>query len=213
MNRAARHRESAALRLFVALALEGELRDAAVLALRALRARPGSDSVRWAREEGLHVTLRFLGATPREALPRLVESLGDAASRCAPFGLELGELQIFPSPRRARVISLGLAPEEPLAALAASFESAAVACGFAPEARSFRAHLTLGRLRTPGRCRVSLDGAQPPRTSMRVTRAVLFESELADGGSHYTALHHFPLGAVPGVRITPDAAGATRAAN
>jgi hypothetical protein len=48
---------------------------------------------------------------------------------------------------------------------------------------------------------------------MRAAHAVLFESELAAGGSHYRALHEFPLGAVPGVQITPTRAGAAPARN
>lgn len=191
------------LRLFVAFELGAAARAAAVAALRALRERPGGDRVRWTREEDLHVTLRFLGATPRARLPELAAALAAGAARVARFEVALAELQFFPSQQRPRVVAVGLAPEAPVAALAASLEQAAVACGHAPEQRRFRAHLTLGRLRIPGRSRLSLSGAQPAPLRIAVERAVLFQSELRAEGARYEALQHFPLGAVPGVRVHP----------
>jgi 2'-5' RNA ligase len=88
---------------------------------------------------------------------------------------------------------LGLAPEAPLAALAAALERAARAAGFAPEERSFKAHLTLGRV--VGRRAPSLEGvASPEPAPFPVSEIVLFRSVLGPGGSTYTPLERIALG-------------------
>jgi 2'-5' RNA ligase len=182
------------IRAFLAVELGAGARAAAAAAVRRLRQRPGAEGVRWVPEENLHVTLRFLGQVERAGLPGLAGAVREAAAPCAPFALALGPLRAFPSPRRPRVVALELLPEAPLAALAAAIEAALLARGVPPEARPFRAHLTLGRSRGPG---LALDlagaeGAAPARFDVR--EAVLFQSELRASGARYRALERFPLG-------------------
>jgi len=199
------------LRAFAAIELDAAARSAAAAGIRALRELPGGGGVRWVREEALHVTLRFLGDVARERLPALQASFAAAAAGHARFELAFSGVQLFPTAARPRAVALGIGPEAPLAALARSFEAAAVACGFAPETRGFRAHLTLGRLRSARGARSATAPAsrfEPARARIaparfEVDHAVLFQSEPCPDGSRYTALSHFPLGAVPGVRDHP----------
>jgi 2'-5' RNA ligase len=172
--------------------LDAAARDAAAALVRELRARPGADGVRWVPAENLHVTLRFLGQVERARLPELTAAARAAAAPLAPFELALGSARAFPSPRQPRVVALELEPEAPLAALAAALEGAAVALGFAPEARRFRAHLTLGRSRG-ARFALDLADASPEPARWRVREAVLFESELRPEGARHRALERLPL--------------------
>ena len=48
-------------------------------------AAPPAARLRWVRSANLHLTLRFLGATPAAALPALEGAIGRAASGIAPF--------------------------------------------------------------------------------------------------------------------------------
>lgn len=68
---------------------------------------------------------------------------------------------------------LGLAPAPALAALAADLRGALAAAGEAFDARPFRAHITLARLRRP---RALGPFAAPSATAFEADRLVLFES-------------------------------------
>jgi len=180
------------IRAFFAVDLDAPVREAASAVANALRASPGGEHVRWVRPEALHVTLRFLGDIDASRVDPLAGAVGDALAEQAPFEMALGAAHLFPNPRRPRVVVLGVAPEAPLAALAEAVEGAVAAAGFAPEARRFRPHLTLGRIRGRGAPRV--DAASAPRARCEVREAVLFRSELHAEGARYTALAHIPLG-------------------
>ena len=184
------------LRAFFAVELGEPARRAAAEVVRRLARAPGGDGVRWVRPEALHVTLRFLGdvAAP-QAEPLARRAAGELAA-LAPFPMRLGPAALFPSPRRPRVVALALEPEAPLAALAEALERAAVAQGFAPEPRPFRAHLTLGRVRE--RRFPAVSGVAVPAEETAVSEAVLFRSELRPEGSRYTPLFRVPLGNAPG---------------
>lgn len=187
---AARADRPDSVRAFFAVDLaEAARRDAERVAQR-LRAAPGSGSVSWVRPENYHATLRFLGSVPTEQLPELGERVRSETSGLAPFALRLTRLRAFPSLRRPRVLALALEPAEPLAALAAAVERACVACGFAPERRPFRAHVTLGRVREGGApaSELAIDSAP-----FSVGGFALFQSRLSPRGSVYTPLERFLL--------------------
>jgi 2'-5' RNA ligase len=187
------------IRAFFAIELSDVARRAAAEVGAALRARPGGDAVSWVRPENLHVTLRFLGQIAPERQTPLAAQVRAQTAALAPFALRLGAIASFPPARRPRVVVLELAPEEPLAALASAVERGVVAAGFAPEARTFRGHLTLGRVRERGRP-PSLAALAGPPVAFDVTESVLFASELHPTGSRYTPLERVPLGGAGGGR-------------
>jgi 2'-5' RNA ligase len=156
--------------------------------------------VRWVRPENLHVTLRFLGDIDPARVAPLAAHVRAQTEAIAPFALRLGVLAAFPPGRRPRVVVLELAPEAPLAALAAGVERGVVAAGCSPEARTFRGHLTLGRVREGG-APPALAGLAVPPAVFDVTESVLFESELHPSGSRYTPLERVPLGGAGGPRL------------
>jgi len=184
---------AAEIRAFVAVELSRATRDAAAGLVRILRGRPGGDGVRWVRAEGLHVTLRFLGDIDPERVAMLAWHVGRETAGLEPFALSLGELRAFPSARRPRVVALTLEPAEALAELAAAVERGVVAAGFPAEARPFRGHITLGRLRE-ARFPDAHDLPRPPPAPTPVREVVLFQSRLGPGGSSYTPLERLALG-------------------
>jgi 2'-5' RNA ligase len=172
-----------------------ELPDGAKAALgalaRELASRPDGHAVRWVRSESYHVTLRFLGNVATERLPELVAAVRGALAGAKPFELALGAPHAFPSARQPRVVVVTLEPEAELAALAARLEAGVVAAGLPAERRRFRAHLTLGRVRS--RRLPPLDGATVTLGALPVAEVVLFQSELGREGSRYTPLARLPL--------------------
>ena len=177
------------LRAFVALEIEAETR--ARIAALVEDIRPLLDNVRFVPVEQLHLTLRFLGDIPRASVARLTPALEHTARACPPVDIAVEGIGTFPERGHPRVLWLGLALPEPIFALQAACEAAAQQIGLAPEPRPFRPHLTLGRWRSPA-----------PRPSLptvvlgdtRLSRVVLFESQLGPSGATHTALASFALG-------------------
>jgi 2'-5' RNA ligase len=190
------------LRAFIAVDLDAVSRGAAADLLARLREGSGP-GVRWVRPEALHVTLRFLGNIGFEQVAPLRSSVGAAVSGLAPFRLDLGAVQHFPSPRRPRVVALEVAPEANLSELAAAVERGTREQGFEPEDRPFRAHLTLGRMKS-GRAPATRGLVAPPGTGCAVEEVVLFRSELRREGARYTPLERMPLaGRTGGKTVSP----------
>lgn len=179
----------ASLRTFVALPFADT--DLARLAALVESLRPAFPGLHWTRPEGLHVTLRFLGASSPEALERLGTILRRGAAGAPPSSVRASGLGLFPDRGKARVLWLGLDWPRQLTDLQEACELAAQAVGFPAELRRFVPHVTLGRWREPAR-RPEL----PPVElgEMRVDRLVLFRSDQRRGGAVYTPLQVHPLG-------------------
>jgi RNA 2',3'-cyclic 3'-phosphodiesterase len=141
------------VRLFVALEPPAAVREA--LAGWA-RAAVGEDpQLRLVAADALHLTLAFLGERPAEDVTRLAPALARALSGAAPprDAHALGPLWL--APRRPHVLTVGIAdPSGRLAALQARVAGAcADAVGWEPEARAFRPHVTVARVRRNERTR------------------------------------------------------------
>lgn len=183
--------EAKPLRLFVAFDVPDEALGAVERAEAPLRER--FPRARWVPRENRHVTVKFLGAT----WPRLVEwvhgSLREVAAEAAPVPTRLTGLGVFPNPRRARVLWVGLEDRDArFARLAASLDEA-LSREFAPEKRAFTPHLTIARFDPPVRLEDSdlvAVGSEP----FEVARIVLYRSHLRRPAPIYEPLEGFPLG-------------------
>lgn len=189
------------MRCFVAVDLPAETRDAVAAAATALRtANPRAD-VAWTRPEKMHLTLKFLADVPEDAEPELAAALAAVAARHAAFALTAGGVGCFPSTSQPRVLWAGLtAGVRELGRLAAEVEYACVPLGYPLEARPFRGHLTIGRVRSPrgvGRVVAAMDRfAGAVFGAWTVGEIVLYRSHLhGSAGSTYEALGRFALSA------------------
>lgn len=185
----------ASLRGFFAVELDNSLLEEARRVEGTLRARMASGvAVRWTHDGGRHVTLRFLGSFAAERLSGLIEAAREVLVEAVPFDLRLGSVFAFP-PRQVRVVAIDPRPHPPLVSAAAALERAAVRCGFEPEDRPFRPHVTLGRVKQ-GRLRAGEveDGSAAGDAAQPVREIVLFHSERHRSGAHYTPLERIALG-------------------
>jgi RNA 2',3'-cyclic 3'-phosphodiesterase len=178
------------VRLFVALDLPPAAREA-LLAFQAAAADP--EVWRAVAPEALHLTLAFLGSRPSgdvEAAGAVVEAQEGAGA--PPLGLA-GALLL--PPRRPRVLCAAVEdPEGTLAALQARLARGLEAAGvFTPEARPFRAHATVARLRPRARAPREV-AAAPPALAFRGEAVTLYASRLHPAGARYEALARARLG-------------------
>lgn len=172
------------LRLFVALDLPGAAR-AALARFRDAAADPAL--WRPLPETAFHVTLAFLGHRPEADVERAASVLRGLEDWEAPE-LALGDGLLLP-PRRARVLTVALAdPGGALGALQAAVSAGLAAAGlYEPEARPFRPHVTVARLRSGARAPRALGGA-PEALSFAAGPVTLYRSRLRRGGAVYEPL-------------------------
>lgn len=174
--------------------LDASARTAVADCLSTWRSIPG---VAWARPENLHLTLKFLGNVATTRLPALTERLAAATATQSAFVMRVAGVGAFPNLARPRILWVGCEAAR-LAELAAAVEAACVGAGFAAEERAFHPHVTLGRIREPGRRArfpfLATDGGRDFGSS-KVPAIVLFASKLGSGGARYTPLATIPLAA------------------
>jgi 2'-5' RNA ligase len=180
------------LRAFVALEIEGGMRERMASVQSDLRRQ--IPDARWAPVEQLHLTLRFLGDLPREALTQIEPHLRRAAQDCPAAEARVAGLGMFPERGSPRVLWIGIDVAPSFLQLQVACEEAAVMAGVPRERRPFRPHLTLARWRGPAR-RPVLPAVDLGPT--RLSRLVLFRSELRREGAQHTALATFELGSPP----------------
>ena len=160
--------------------------------------QPHAD-VKWVEPSRIHLTLKFFGNIDEGACEGIMEAVGRAASKVKSFSLTVKGLGAFPSVRNPRVIWMGVEDGGGvLRSLQGAIEERLGEIGYPREARSFRPHLTLGRVRS-GRgkpeLRKSMENLfQAELGEFRVERLVLFKSDLRPTGPIYTELRALKLG-------------------
>jgi len=182
------------MRLFVGVPLLGAARQRAAAVLS--RVQPLGWPVRWVREEGLHLTLKFFGEVTTDRLGSIAELVTFAADGLRPMAHRLRGLGVFPDVSRPRVIHMEVEAGHDLELLQDRLERGGERLGFAPEGRAFRPHVTLGRVREghrlPDGWESVLDrGADG--TPFVADRVVLYESQLGPAGPVYEARHTVQL--------------------
>ena len=183
------------IRAFIAVDLDPQVIkriDAAILQLK-----PNLPAVRWIPQANFHLTLKFLDAIREEQVDEIHAALAEQLqpfSRCVISAKGLG---VFPDSRRPRILWVGVESDK-LALLAAQIETALAPLGFAPEARGFKAHLTIGRWREPSRVSRELiavlgkwRGAEFGQSTIDTVN--LFQSVLKPEGAEYRCLKTIPL--------------------
>jgi 2'-5' RNA ligase len=183
------------VRTFLAVAVAPAV-HAALIELKAQLA--GSDAgVRWVRDDGLHATVKFLGAVPEASLPAIRTALTDALAGTPPMTARVCGLGVFPTPKRPRVVWVGL-DCQPLTGVAAAVDGALEPFGFAPERRAFRAHITLGRVNTmrnwPALETVLRAHWADDFGACALGELIGYRSDLRRGGALYTKLWTIPFG-------------------
>ncbi len=184
-------------RIFVAVELPAELRQALG---RVREEQPElTRALRWARPEGLHITLRFLGDATPEQVDRLVRGIAELPDRPR-FSLNCRGLGIFGSLTRPRVLWAGVDGDlDALAAVQADVERMCVRFGWPADEQRYTPHITLARARGKVAERDALTALLDRRAEyiysrFAVSGITLYASRTAPGGAVYTPLTRRPLG-------------------
>jgi RNA 2',3'-cyclic 3'-phosphodiesterase len=175
------------IRLFVALEIPREVRE------RLATLQGGVPGARWASDEQMHLTLRFIGEVDENVAHDIDDALGGI--RAPSFVLELAGVGEFGG-KKPRALWAGVRANDALLHLQKKIETALQRIGLPPEERKFSAHVTLARMRAAPREKVvqflthhALFASGP----FAVESFALFSSHLGSGGSVYHQERVYPL--------------------
>ena len=203
-------RAKSLMRLFLALDIPDAIRDRITLFLDGVR--PFAPDARWMPPDSLHVTLKFIGEYPDDALDQLKQSLSTITA--PPPQIHFRGYGFFPTPRSARVFWIGMESGPELPALAATIDATAATLGIPKEDRPYSPHLTLARGKggsgsprhgkhdRPNQVFQHLQEklaplSQPEFGTMTPREFFLYQSHLSPKGSTYAKLSAFPLEHAP----------------
>ncbi|MBN1296263.1 RNA 2',3'-cyclic phosphodiesterase [bacterium] len=186
------------LRTFIAVPMPDSVIAELAGSLAELR-REAFHGVRWVSPSALHLTVKFLGETPRDNLPVICDLLNRVGRANPSYSLQIEGFGAFPNTRRPRVLWTGFhPPPPPHFSLVEAIESAMKSIGFNRESRPHSAHITVARI--PGHWTdpwpsrdifVNLFDNIPP---FIVNKIVLIESTLSSQGAKYSRLHEAAVG-------------------
>jgi 2'-5' RNA ligase len=161
--------------------------------------RPAARNVAWVAPDNLHLTLKFLGAVPEARIDSVAGALTAAIREASSFEARIRGLGAFPSAGRPRVVWAGVTDGAlHMTEVARRIDVALAALGFARDDRPFSPHVTLGRVRRPGRIPTLTDALERAATRefgcIQVLSAFLMRSDLGPRGARYTELAKMRLG-------------------
>jgi 2'-5' RNA ligase len=193
------------MRVFVALDIDNTVRARLEQFLDGVRGF--APDVRWVRPESLHLTLKFIGEKPSEAVEVIKRAL--SGIRAGAIEISFRGYGFFPTSNAPRVFWIGISAGPELAALARSVDETTAAFGVPKEAHAFSPHLTLARRSGSGAPHgVKTDGPNPvlqllqkrleamPALDFGTITArefYLYNSQLMRGGARYTKIARFNL--------------------
>jgi 2'-5' RNA ligase len=187
------------MRTFIAIEIPAEIKTA-LSGLQTELRRAGAD-VSWTKPDNIHLTLKFLGEIEERLVNEIERACVGVAAEFQPFKLDLTGAGVFPNARQPRVLWAGLSGEiEKAVKIQRRLDERLMALGFDREEKSFRPHLTIGRVKwnkmascstRSDRLRELLalaDSYQLPELSFSVKEIVVMRSELHPAGARYTSL-------------------------
>src|SRR3989338_2873786 len=107
-----------------------------------------TNKVAWVKPENIHLTIKFLGDIETNKIDSITKVLEDAAGNLSNFKISIKGIGAFPTIENPRVLLVGIEEDDTnVSQLYNNFEHGLTALGFEREQRTFKPHLTLGRIK------------------------------------------------------------------
>lgn len=165
--------------------------------ISSVKALLGGESIKWVDHGNIHITLAFLGDTEEKKVKVLTRILDETCTKSGRFEFSLAGTGVFKNFNDPRVIWVGINPKEELVKLSTKIADGLKSGGFLIEERSFRPHLTIGRIRTlkdNDRLKRVLDTYKDTELQkISAEEVILFESILMQSEPLYKELAKFSL--------------------
>ena len=154
--------------------------------------------INWVKPEHIHLTLKFIGNTPNEDIPKIIDGVGEMLRSHKSFTMDFNRTGIFGSRYAPRVLWLGMqnTPQE-LYDLEEDTLSTFDKLGYLRDRQNFVPHITLGRIKEL--CekqyfqKVVAATEQKSYIKQDVNEIILFQSILRPEGAFYKEIKKFEL--------------------
>ena len=155
--------------------------------------------IHYVKTDQIHLTLKFLGSTPENDIPAIIESCQKVAKNHESFTMDFNSFGLFESNRVPNVLWLGMnAQPQALFKLKSDLEDAFEAIGYPRDGQDFRPHVTLCRMGTLLHkaffMQIYNRLEQKRYLHADVRELVYFQSVLQPTGHYYKVLKKIPLG-------------------
>jgi 2'-5' RNA ligase len=104
------------------------------------------DKINWVKSDLMHTTLKFLGETPEEKIPSILEGINVAVSNISSFSLKIGKVGIFGSRYQPRVLWFGIDKTQIVEQLHNQLQKEMRKLGFKYDFGNFVPHITIARI-------------------------------------------------------------------
>jgi len=179
------------MRTFIAIELSNDIRKE--LASLQNELKTADADVKWVKPENIHLTLKFLGEVKEESVEAIASALDKVGSGYTKFDISLFKVGAFPKLDHPRVIWVGIDNNcSVVEEIAVKIEDECEKLSFPREKRSFSAHLTLGRVRSPKNktaLKEKIMSLEVKPLTSQLRELTLFKSTLTPKGPIYSKLH------------------------
>jgi 2'-5' RNA ligase len=176
------------MRLFIAIPLPKRVKR------KLLDLQQPIDGMRWQSQEQMHLTLKFVGEVDKTTASELRHELDNIVH--PDFTMTIAGIGYFPEGKKPKVVWAGIKENENLQELHQKVEGHCEEMGIAPENRSYKPHITLGRTKNTSKRAVTSFINQHKKftiTDTPVSKFVLYESKLHPDGARHQRLQTYLL--------------------
>ena len=155
--------------------------------------------INYCRPENIHLTLKFLGSTPVDDIPAIIEACQKVAKKHQTFTMDFDRTGLFGSNRVPRVLWLGMNNQpKALFDLEEDLLDAFDALGYMRDRQNFVPHLTICRIKqlVDKQFFLQIYNSIEQKTYLHadVKELIYFQSFLQPTGPIYKVLKKIPLG-------------------
>lgn len=185
-------------RLFLAIPIKTIDNDFKTLLDGLKRQLAHEKRINWANPKNIHLTLKFIGNTPDNDIPKIIDRVGEMLKNHKSFLMNFNRTGIFGSRYAPRVMWLGMqnTPQE-LYNLEEDTLTTFDNLGYLRDRQNFVPHITLGRIKEL--CekqyfqKIMAGIEQKSYISQEVNEIILFQSILRPEGAFYKVIKKFEL--------------------
>ena len=154
--------------------------------------------INWVKPDNIHLTLKFIGNTPNEDVPKIIDGVGEMLKNHKSFTMDFNRTGIFGSRYAPRVLWLGMhnTPQE-LYDLEEDTLNTFDNLGYLRDRQNFVPHITLGRIKEL--CekqyfqKIVSGIEQKSYIKQEVNEIILFQSILRPEGAIYKEVKKFRM--------------------
>ena len=182
-------------RLFIAIKLNPDEKFLETYNL--LKSSLKQDIINWVKPEIMHLTLKFMGPTPTEDIPKIKAILSYFCKQKTPIKFEFDKTGIFGSSYDPRVIWFGISKNDEIKAFGEDLLNIFHESGFKRDRQNFVPHLTIGRIKKIKNKKYFqsiIDKVKDRKIQLfNVNEIILYQSILKPDGPVYVELGKYEL--------------------